>query len=146
MKKITFLAMVALMLSGCATIFTGTKDTIYFDSDPEGATVYLDGLEICRTPCSYRVDREFNSVDIQYKLDGYEARIFTLDQEFNVISVLNLANPLGWAIDMISGSIMRYDRKSYDLELDPDTRAMLMNANEIHIDSKEEKVDFYVYK
>lgn len=146
MKKFIFLGTIALMLSGCATIFTGTKDTIYFDSDPEGATVYLDGLEICRTPCSYRVGREFNGVDIQYKLDGYEARIFSLDQEFNVISVLNLGNPLGWAIDMISGSIMRYDRKAYDLKLDPDTSAMMMNADEIRIDSKEEKVDFYIYE
>lgn len=103
-------------------------------------------MEICRTPCSYRVDRDINSTDVEYRLDGYETRIFTLDQEFNVIAILNLGNPLGWAIDIITGAVTRYDRKAYDLELDPDTRDMLMNANEIHIDSKEEKVDFYVYK
>ena len=37
-------ALAALALSGCATIFTGTHDDVYFDSEPAGAEIFIDGL------------------------------------------------------------------------------------------------------
>lgn len=107
---------------------------------------HLFGLEICRTPCSYKVSRDINETEIKYRLDGYETRIFTLDQEFNVVSVINLGNVFGWAIDIVSGAVMRYDRRSYDLQLEPDTRAAMLNSNEIHINSNQGTVDFYVFE
>lgn len=61
-----------------------------------------------------------------------------------MISIINLGNPIGWGIDILSGSIMRYDRKSYDLNLSPDAMAALENAKEIHINSEEKTVDIYV--
>jgi hypothetical protein len=144
MKKLVVLCLSAFLFSGCATLFTGTKDTIHFDSTPSGAMVYKDGLEICKTPCSMPIKRSLNETDIEYRLDGYETRIFTLDQEFNVVSIINLGNLFGWAIDAATGAIMRYDRKSYDLELKPDTRALLMNTDKIFINTDEHTVDLYV--
>lgn len=144
MKKLFLLLAVAITFSSCATLFTGTKDTIKFDSTPQGATVYKDGVELCKTPCSYPVKRDLNETHIEYRLDGYETRVFTLDQEFNIVSVLNLGNVVGWAIDAVTGSIMKYDRKSYHLEMDYDTRALLSNPNKIHINTEEMLVDVYV--
>lgn len=144
--KTTLLCVVAacLLFSSCATIFTGTKDRIYFNSTPSGATIYKDGVEQCITPCSVRLKRDINDTDLELKLDGYETRIFTLDKEFNIISILNLGNLLGWGIDAISGSLMKYDRKVYNLTLTEKKETDRVQAKEIHIDTKKRKVDVYV--
>jgi uncharacterized protein YceK len=144
MKKIFILLIVPFIVSSCATVFTGTRDTISFNSTPEGAMVYKDGLELCKTPCRIPIKRSLNDVDIEFKLDGYETRLFTLDKEFNIVSVINLGNLLGWAIDAATGSIMKYDRKSYELELKQKNLSALENPKEIHIDTKQNIVDIYV--
>lgn len=106
--------------------------------------VYKDGLELCKTPCRIPIKRSLNDVDIEFKLDGYETRLFTLDKEFNVVSVINLGNLFGWAIDAATGSILKYDRKSYELELKKKGLSALDNPREIHINTKENIVDVYV--
>jgi hypothetical protein len=144
MKKNIFLLAIAFITCSCATVFTGTRDTISFNSTPEGALVFKDGLELCKTPCRIPIKRSLNDVDIEFKLDGYETRLFTLDKEFNIVSVINFGNLLGWAIDAVSGSIMKYDRKSYELELKKKNLSFLENPREIHINTKQNIVDVYV--
>jgi uncharacterized protein YceK len=144
MKKIISLLAVALIASGCATLLTGTRDTISFNSTPGGAKVYMDGLELCKTPCRIPVKRSINEVDIEFKLDGFETRLFTLDKEFNVVSVINLGNLLGWAIDVATGSIMKYHIKSYELELKEKNLSILESPREIQIDTRQNLVDVYV--
>lgn len=143
MKKHILLIICTILMSNCATIFTGTKDTISFNSNPEGAVVFKDGLEICKTPCRIPVRRSLNDVDIEFKLDGYETRIFTLDKEFNLVSVVNLGNLFGWAVDAVSGSIMKYDRKAYELDLKKINREA-SSPDEIHINTRTKTVDLYV--
>lgn len=151
MKKSTF--MTALMLvfvlltSSCATIFTGTSDTIRFNSEPQGATIYIDGIEICKTPCSYKVQRSLNNKDFEVKLDGYEARIITLDRQFNPVAILNLGGLIGWAVDAATGSMMKYGRKSYDITLEKKIkRVAKSNPKEIHIDTVNKVIAFHVVK
>ena len=81
-----------LFMTSCATLFTGTKDRITFNSSPSGAMIYIDGVEQCKTPCSMNVKRSLNNTDVEFKLDGYDTRVITLSKEFNVISVINLGN------------------------------------------------------
>lgn len=143
---VTFLLLgfVFFMMTSCATIFTGTRDTIYFDSDPQGATVYLDGLEICTTPCNYKIKRSLSEKSFEVKLDGYETRIISLDREFNMVSILNLGFIPGWAIDAATGAIMKYDRKKYDVTLKKIERISKIKPSEIHIDTKNKVVAFHV--
>lgn len=144
MKTIYLFLAFALLTSSCATILTGTKDTISFNSNPRGAIVYKDGVEICRTPCNVPVKRTLNSEDIEYKLDGFETRVFTLDKQFNVVSVLNLGSLFGWAVDAATGSLVKYGRKSYDLEMKMSTLSLSENPKEIHINTKYKIADVYV--
>ena len=116
-KSILCVAIISLMMTSCATIFTGTKDRITFNSTPAGATIYKDGVEQCKTPCTLPVKRSLGDTEIEYKLDGYETRLITLDKEFNVVSVINLGNLLGWGIDALTGAVMKYDKKVYDISL-----------------------------
>lgn len=147
MKKVLLLLVSTLLLtSSCATIFTGTKDTIHFNSSPEGATVYKDGVELCTTPCSSEIKRSLSDEQVEFKLDGYDTKIITLDREFNVVSVINLTSLLGWAIDAATGSIMKYDKKAYDIELEPDNKSSFIDAHRINIDSNKNTVDVFVVK
>lgn len=145
MRKILLLLTAVFLLSSCATIFTGTKDTIRFASTPEGATVYIDGLEICKTPCETKVKRSISDKDVELKLDGYKTRVITLDKSFNVISILNLAGLVGWAVDAATGSLMKYDRKSYDIQLEENKKLSSLNPKRIEIDTEANTVDFFVF-
>lgn len=59
MKNIILLIPI-LLATSCATIFTGTKDTIVFNSDPSGAKIFIDGLEVCKTPCTTKLKRSLS--------------------------------------------------------------------------------------
>ncbi len=131
-------------MTSCATIFTGTKDRITFNSTPAGATIYKDGVEQCKTPCTLKVKRSLSDTDIEYKLDGYETRLITLDKEFNVVSVINLGNLLGWGIDALSGAVMKYDRKVYDITLSKNNKTSMINPSKINFDTKKNVVELYV--
>ena len=136
MNKIPIFLIALFLMTGCATIFTGTKDRIAFTSTPSGVTIYKDGVEICTTPCNYKVKRSLNDTEVEFKLDGYETRLITLDKEFNLVSIINLGNLFGWGIDALSGAVMKYDRKAYDIKLTQEKSASLVQPSRIDIDTK----------
>ena len=143
-KSIIAISIVSLLMTSCATIFTGTKDKITFNSTPAGATIYKDGVEQCKTPCTLKVKRSLSDTDIEYKLDGYETRLITLDKEFNIVSVINLGNLLGWGIDALSGAVMKYDKKVYDITLSKNNKTSMINPSKINFDTKKNVVELYV--
>ena len=57
---------------GCATIVTGGKHPIRFQSDPPGATVRCQGMVLGKTPCVANVK---GIPEIEFQLDGYQPRI-----------------------------------------------------------------------
>lgn len=144
MKKSLILFSVALFISSCATIFTGTKDLIMFNSNPQGAMIYKDGVELCTTPCSYKMKRSISDTDIEIKLDGYQTRLITLDKEFNIVSILNLGNLIGWGIDAVSGAVLKYDRKTYDLNLTKEKVSSITDVSRVNFDTETNTADIYV--
>lgn len=130
--------------SSCATLFTGTSDTISFNTNPEGAVVYIDGLEVCTTPCTVPVKRSLTDEMAEFRLDGYKTRVITLDREFNVVSILNFAGLLGWAVDAATGAIFKYGRKSYDLNLEPERILYGKEMRKIELNTVEKTADIYV--
>ena len=145
-KQIITLTAICVFFSSCATVFTGTKDRIAFNSTPSGAIIYIDGIEQCKTPCSLKVKRSFDEKEVEIKLDGYETRFFELDKEFNVVSVLNLGNLLGWGIDVLSGAVFKYDKKSYDFTLTKNNKTSNIYPSRINIDTNKNTVELYVFK
>jgi uncharacterized protein YceK len=143
-KIIITITIFSLLMTSCATILTGTKDRITFNSTPAGATIYKDGVEQCKTPCILPVKRSLSNTEIEYKLDGYETRLITLDKEFNVLSVLNLGNLLGWGIDALSGAVMKYDKKAYDITLSKNNKTSMINPTKVNFDTKKNVVELYV--
>lgn len=144
MKK-TFVLLIStvLLMSGCATIFTGTRDKITFNTTPRGATIYIDGVEQCTTPCSLDIRRKLDYTDVEVKLDGFQTRYITLSKSFNIISVINLGNVFGWGIDLLSGAVLKYDQKTYNLKLDQRDVSMIQPSR-VNIDTHNNVVELYV--
>lgn len=109
-----------LVLTSCATLFSGSRDNITLNSEPPGAVIFIDGLEQGRTPATISVKRPgLGDRQITLKLSGYEDRTFTLQKEFNTVAILNIFMFPGFIIDIVTGAIMRYDPTSYTMELNP---------------------------
>ena len=122
------LLLTGLLVSGCATVFTGTYDEVTIRSEPEGALIYIDGLEEGRTPATLDIKRPgVSKTEVTLRLDGYEPRTFVLQKEFNAVSVVNLACVICWAVDVATGSVTKYRPQGYDIELVPDDQAYQMD-------------------
>jgi hypothetical protein len=65
------LALAVLILSGCATVTRGTKDTLVIESDPAGAEVRLSTGQTGRTPTSFKLKRK-EPVVVTITREGYE--------------------------------------------------------------------------
>ena len=133
MKKILLLTLTScmLLLSSCATVLSGTKDDVTFNSTPSGATILIDGIQVGKTPSILSVKRPgFGEKTVTIKLKGYDDRTFMLSKTFNMMTVCNLNNPLGWLIDIVTGTIFKYDKTNYSMDLEP--RAY--NLNDLDVD------------
>jgi len=122
-----------LYCAGCATIFTGTEDEIYINSNPEGARIFVDGIERGVTPDYLYIKRTIGDREITLELDGYEPRTFSLQKEFNPVSLLNLFVLPGFIVDAATGSIMKFQPKGYDISLD---RTLSLNIHDLEIDAQ----------
>ena len=121
----------AFIFTSCATILSGTSDDITFNSDPSGAAIMLDGLKVGKTPATVSIKRPgFGNKEITLKLDGYEDRTFMLQKGFNTMAICNLASWPGWIIDVVTGTIMKYSKTNYSVDLDPKA----FNLNELEKD------------
>lgn len=102
-----------LMLSSCATLFTGVRQKVTIESNPPGAQIYIDGRNEGVTPTTVRMHRDFdlvtdNGKDIRLVMEGYHDQYF-MDTKFNPIAILNITNILFWGIDIMTGAVMRYE-------------------------------------
>src|SRR5690606_19934561 len=70
-KQSAFLISTLLMIASCATIVTGTSDTISFNSEPDGATVTVAGRVIGKPPVSVVIDKDTNQA-VTFEKDGYK--------------------------------------------------------------------------
>lgn len=112
-----------LLVQGCATIFTGTSDTVTFETDPPGARVIVNGIDLGRTPLTTSFRRSLHPQFINYRLDGYEQRTVEMGRRLNGVAYANLLClwffALCGGVDGFSGALMVYDPASYLVVLEP---------------------------
>jgi hypothetical protein len=115
MKK-ALLLIIVLMMSSCATLFTGTKEMITVTSNVDNATVKFDGINMGSTPLVTKVKKSFDGM-VSVEADGYKDERFQLQKSFQPVAILNLFNILWWGVDFITGAVNKFDMKGYDIEL-----------------------------
>lgn len=122
-RALAFLALIAPAAMGCATLFAPGPDMVPVYSNPSGAVVFLDKIEVGRTPCLVAVPRSSEGVFTLERV-GYETATVDRDKVCNGLTALNILGgvylgPAFFLIDVISGSIGKYSTQPIHVELRP---------------------------
>jgi hypothetical protein len=114
-----FLAVLALgmtvLLGGCATVTTGTTQSINIDSDPQAAecTLTREGaaLGTVTTPSPLTIKRHAATVHVVCRKSGYEDGRSVMNSRFETASAGNflVGGIIGVMVDASSGANSRYD-------------------------------------
>ena len=121
-NKLTILLSLSIAISttSCASIITGTKDKITFNSTPEGAKVLHKGVEKCTTPCTAEISRSLSKQTVTFAKEGFSSKEVKLTKNFNAVSLVNIliGGVIGIGIDAATGSLTKYSPKAYTVELE----------------------------
>ena len=124
MKKIIYTMSLSLILlvSGCASIITGTDQNLTFNSEPDGATVTVAGKVVGKTPLSVQIDKGKNQ-SLTFEKEGYKTHTTQLSTSLtpwfwgNIV----LGGLVGSTIDGVSGAINEFEPDQYFVTLTPET-------------------------
>lgn len=120
-------AATAVLMTGCATIKSGTTQEITVSSHPSGATVYVgvvgrDGSMLNRTamgvtPLTVRVSRKAGAIDVVK--EGYAPVQLAMTTKMNpwVWGDILLTSPLSTSIDTSTGAANEFDPGEYSVQL-----------------------------
>ena len=119
MVKRTFLLICSmLLLSSCATIMHGTKQSVGISSNPSNANVWLDRQYCGTTPLLVDMSRKDNHI-VSLQLDGYQPYevIFSRQLSGWVFGNVVFGGIIGLAVDAISGGIYRLTPEQIEAQL-----------------------------
>ena len=87
-RKISIMAMTLtiMLTTSCASILTGSKRTVLFETEPSGAKVFVNGFEKGKTPVQLKVRADDR---IDFRLDDYKERVVVMDSKFNLVAILS---------------------------------------------------------
>jgi hypothetical protein len=114
-KFLLSLVMISFLFTSCASIFTGSKRNVLFETDPPGAKVFVNGFEKGTTPVQIKVKADDR---VDFKLDNYKERVVVMDSKFNLVAILNGFSIIGWGVDALTGSLKRVDTKYVKVSLE----------------------------
>lgn len=128
-RNATAIAVCAL-LSACASIMSGTSQSIKVDSNPPGARVFVgvksrggqnlaSPIAVGITPAQVKLQRKDGVMFLEK--DGYETAQVSLHRTMNlwVIGDIVLGSPLSIGIDTSTGAAKSYDPDEYLVNLIP---------------------------
>lgn len=119
----------------CATVLTGTRQDIRFDSRPEGADILINGIEKGSTPVTLSLKKPgFSETRVTLRMKGYKDQSFTMDKEFNAISLISLIGILPAVVDLVTGAFVNYGQLGYDVKLKRE-RARTELGEELGVDA-----------
>jgi hypothetical protein len=114
-------AAVAVTMSGCATMFTGTTDDVTFEANVPDVRLSIDGEVQGQLPLTVKMSRNFmggRRFLAKFERDGYATQEFELKREFNTVAILDVSSILtSGGVDVLTGSIMRFAPKQYHVQM-----------------------------
>lgn len=116
--KFSIVVSVALLVSGCATVFSPSHDPVTINSVPEGSAVFMDGNRVGKTPVTLQVKRQLTPPRIEVKSDGYHTQSILLQNQFNGVSLLNIFFWPGFIVDAATGTLMKASQFNYQVDLE----------------------------
>ena len=116
MKKLSIFSF--LMLAACGTVMSSSNQNISFDSNVKGVKIFVDGMQVCKTPCVYPFERKSASSVITAKKEGYEDKQIILRSELNSVAILNLTFWPSWLTDVATGGMWQYNRDGVYIDME----------------------------
>ena len=121
MKKyfLIFVSAVFILYSGCATIFTGSKESVEFTSEPAGANVIINSAEEGVTPLKVSLKKGKEYV-VEISKEGFKKKTYRLSYSINAgWLILDIAAGLiGVVVDAFTGNWYDYDFNKYNTVLE----------------------------
>ncbi|RPI14369.1 MAG: PEGA domain-containing protein [Ignavibacteriae bacterium] len=120
-KKLLLLLLLSnfLLFTGCATLFSGSKDEIDLSSEPSGAQVLVNGADRGKTPLNLRL-KKGKEYTIEFVKEGYEKKTWNLTYSIGAgwIILDILSGLIGVIIDAATGNWNSADYDSYKANLE----------------------------
>jgi hypothetical protein len=111
-----------LLFSSCATIISGSKQKISFASTPSAASIFIDEVEVGKTPFEMKLARNSEHA-VMIKLDGYQTYQTRLTKKFNAWYLGNIliGGIIGLIIDPVTGAIYNLSPDQINAQLNKGT-------------------------
>jgi hypothetical protein len=110
-----------MLLAGCATIFTGTTDTLTFDANVPGVRLSVDGEYKGELPLTVPMSRNFvggRRFVARFEKEGWATQEFELHREFNMVAILDVTSiPTSGGVDVLTGSLMKFSPTGYHVQM-----------------------------
>lgn len=106
---------------------------VKFSSTPSSATIFIDEIEVGKTPFEMKLERK-REHHVMIKLDGYKTYETNLTKKFNAWYIGNIAfgGIIGLIIDPITGAMYKLTPAEVNAEMSKGV-AFQTNKNDIHI-------------
>ena len=123
-----------MMLTGCATIMHGTRQSVGISSYPSKADVWVDNKYIGKSPTVVKLTRKDNHY-VRVELKGYAPYETTLTHQVSgwVFGNLAYGGLLGLAVDAISGGLYKLTPEQVEVEMKKGKYACTQKGDEIYI-------------
>ncbi len=120
--------MVLFLLTNCATIINGSRQSVSISSTPSNATVVIDGMEMGNTPYAADLARKEEHV-VQINLPGYLPYEVRLTKKVDAIIAGNiiLGGLIGLIVDAATGSMYKLTPDQVAAELKQGTASVGKN-------------------
>lgn len=126
MKKAAFPILIialAILIVGCATIISGTKQNVSINSTPASAMVVVKttgGVEFFSgaTPATCKLPRK-NEYIVYINLEGYKEKQIPINKDINMWVIGNLlcGGVLGFVIDAVDGAMWKLEPETIHVTL-----------------------------
>ena len=108
MRKLLLLVaagVLACLFTGCATIVKDDSQPVAFSSDPQGATISINGVPRGVTPTTLMVKRSRKQQMVQYDLKGFKSEMFPLGKSVAGMTFGNIifGGLIGVGVDIATG-------------------------------------------
>lgn len=107
------------LLTGCATIASGTTQKVSVSSNPSGAMAKADGTHAALTPTVFTLERKSDHT-IEISKDGYRTSTVILRKAFNGMTTGNIliGGIIGGGVDAMSGAMYKLVPERVDVTLE----------------------------
>jgi hypothetical protein len=106
-----------LSLSGCGTIFNGSRQNIAISSVPEGASVFINSQPFGETPLTVSLKRS-DSYVVLLEMPGYEPYEVIFSRSKSPLFWLSAPTLIGIAVDLLSGGMYRLSPDEVQAQLE----------------------------